>query len=83
VRETAWSEESVKTLHRLAHSLAGAGATFGFLTVTEAARDLEKPLKAVVQNAAPHPDDSVIEGLLDGLRRAAKPAEPGPQTSRP
>jgi len=81
VRETAWSEESVKTLHRLAHSLAGAGATFGFLTVTEAARELEKPLKAIVQNAAPHPDDSVVEGLLDGLRRAARPADSAPQAA--
>jgi diguanylate cyclase (GGDEF)-like protein len=78
VRETAWSEEAVKTLHRLAHSLAGAGATFGFLTVTEAARDLEKPLKAIVQSAAPRPDDSVVEGLLDGLRRAARPANAAP-----
>ncbi len=79
VRETAWSEEAVKTFHRLAHSLAGAGATFGFLTVTEAARDLEKPLKAIVQSAAPRPDDSVVEGLLDGLRRAARPAGSTPQ----
>jgi diguanylate cyclase (GGDEF)-like protein len=78
VQETAWSEEAVKTLHRLAHSLAGAGATFGFLTVTEAARELEKPLKAVVQKAAPHPDDSLVEGLLDGLRRAARPADGAP-----
>ena len=81
VQETAWSEEAVKTLHRLAHSLAGAGATFGFLGVTEAARDLEKPLKAIVQSAAPHPDDSVVEGLLDGLRRAAKPADAAPQAA--
>jgi len=79
VRETGWSEEAVKTLHRLAHSLAGAGATFGFLTVTEAARDLEKPLKAVVQNAAPHPDETVVEGLLDALHRAARPADGAPQ----
>lgn len=73
VRETAWSEEAVKTFHRLAHSLAGAGATFGFGAVTDAARALEIRLKAVVQGAAPPLDDSVVEGLLDGLRRAAGP----------
>jgi HPt (histidine-containing phosphotransfer) domain-containing protein len=74
VRETAWSEEPVKTFHRLVHSLAGAGTTFGFAAVTEAARALEIRLKAVVRGLEPHPDDATVEGLLEGLRAAARPA---------
>lgn len=69
VRETAWNEEAVKTFHRLAHSLAGAGATFGFEAVGEAARALELRLKPALQG--PPLDDKVVEDLLKELRRAA------------
>jgi chemotaxis protein histidine kinase CheA len=74
VREAAWSEEPVKTFHRLAHSLAGAGTTFGFAAVTEAARALEVRLKAVLRGVEPHPDDAAVENLLEELRSAARPA---------
>jgi chemotaxis protein histidine kinase CheA len=74
VRETAWSEEPVKTFHRLVHSLAGAGTTFGFAAVTETARALEVRLKAVLRGVEPHPDDAAVENLLEELRSAARPA---------
>jgi HPt (histidine-containing phosphotransfer) domain-containing protein len=69
-RETAWREDAVRTFHRLVHSLAGAGATFGFAAVTDAARALEQRLKAVLLGAEP-PDAAVVEELLEGIRRAA------------
>jgi HPt (histidine-containing phosphotransfer) domain-containing protein len=73
VRETAWNEEAVKTFHRLAHSLAGAGATFGFASVSEAARALELRLKPALQGLEPRPGDTEVEDLLADLRRAATP----------
>jgi HPt (histidine-containing phosphotransfer) domain-containing protein len=77
--EAAWQEarsagragEPLRTLHRLAHSLAGAGATFGFPAVTAAARQLEKALQPAAQGTAPPPAEAGVEELLSGLRRAA------------
>ena len=73
VQETAWSEDALKDFHRLAHSLAGAGATFGFDAVTEAARLLEQRLKAILHGLEPPLEGAAVEGLLEGLRRAANP----------
>ena len=78
--EAAWQEarnagrtgEPLRTLHRLAHSLVGAGATFGFPAVTAAARQLEKALQPAIQGNAPPPAEAEIEELLAGLRRAAE-----------
>ncbi len=69
-RATGWQEAEARTFHRLAHSLTGAGATFGFPEVTEAARLLEQRLKPAAQGTAPPPDDEAVAELLDGLRRA-------------
>ena len=51
--EKSWHEacegsaEGRETLHRLAHSLAGSGATFGFEDVSESARALERAVQAI------------------------------------
>jgi diguanylate cyclase (GGDEF)-like protein len=77
-RVSGWQEAEARTFHRLAHSLTGAGATFGFPAVTEAARRLEQRLKPVAQGATPPPDDATVAQLLDGLRQAGRlpaPAE--------
>ena len=79
VRETAWGEDAVKTFHRLAHSLAGAGSTFGFAAVTEAGRALEQRLKAVLHGGEPPLDAATVESLLDSLRRAATQPAAGSQ----
>jgi DNA-binding response OmpR family regulator/HPt (histidine-containing phosphotransfer) domain-containing protein len=71
-RASDWQPEEARTFHRLSHSLAGAGATFGFPAVTEAARLLEQRLKPVVQGTAAPPDDDAVAGLLAGLRRASR-----------
>lgn len=43
-----WSQESAKTLHRLCHSLAGSGATFGFPEISKAGRQLENLLDTIL-----------------------------------
>ena len=40
--------DCLEKLHRLAHTLAGEGATFGFLSVSEPAQELEAALKPLV-----------------------------------
>lgn len=84
VQGSAWSDEPLRLFHRLAHSLAGAGATFGFPAVTEASRDLEQRLKAVIQGSPP-PEGSEVELLLDRLSRSAagSPTPPGSSASAP
>ena len=72
VLASGWQPDDTRTFHRLAHSLAGAGATFGFPAVTEAARLLEQLLKPVVQGASPPPDDDTVAALLAGLHRASR-----------
>jgi chemotaxis protein histidine kinase CheA len=79
VREAAWGEDALKTFHRLAHSLAGAGATFGFAAVSETGRALEQRLKAVLHKSEPPLDPATVESLLDALRRAATQRAPGSQ----
>jgi len=68
------SPESVTALRRLAHSLAGSGATFGFRSVSEAARTLEQSLVALGDNH-PVPAGAARQQLsvhLERLSRAAK-----------
>ena len=73
VRESAWGAEELKVFHRLAHSLAGAGGTFGFAAVTDASRALERRLKAVLQGQEPPLDAAEVDALLAALRRTALP----------
>jgi chemotaxis protein histidine kinase CheA len=75
VQETAWSEDAVRTLHRLAHSLTGAGATFGFTAITDAGRALERRLRAVLHGEPPL-DPAMVESLLAALRHAASQPPP-------
>jgi diguanylate cyclase (GGDEF)-like protein len=79
-----WREEEAKTAYRLAHSLAGAGATFGFPEVTTAARLLEQRFKPVALGSGPPPDDATVTELLTGIRRAADlPAPAGDPEDAP
>lgn len=72
VRESGWSAEPVRRFHRLAHSLAGAGATFGFPEVSTTSRQLENLLLGVVEGGAPPPAAERIEEILEALRRGAR-----------
>ncbi|HYU35623.1 MAG TPA: Hpt domain-containing protein [Thermoanaerobaculia bacterium] len=70
VRATGWSAGAAHNFHRLVHSLSGAGSTFGFPAVSEAARRLERLLKPVVQGTATPPADETVGELLAGIRRS-------------
>jgi HPt (histidine-containing phosphotransfer) domain-containing protein len=73
-REAGWAAEPLRHFHRLAHSLVGAGATFGFPGVTEHARTLERLLKAHLNGGPPPSTAEVAEvaEILGRLRTAAK-----------
>jgi HPt (histidine-containing phosphotransfer) domain-containing protein len=70
-RDAGWGIEPLRTFHRLAHSLAGAGATFGFPEVSEVARRLESLLKSAL-DAGSTPEDAGVAGLLSCLRELAE-----------
>jgi diguanylate cyclase (GGDEF)-like protein len=75
-RDAGWGHEPLRTFHRLAHSLAGAGATFGFPEVGEASRRLESLLKGSLDAGSP-PEAAEISDLLTRLRDLAeRPLEP-------
>ncbi|HEX5720498.1 MAG TPA: diguanylate cyclase [Thermoanaerobaculia bacterium] len=82
VVESGWETGRVRTLHRLAHSLTGAGSTFGFPEVSRTARILERFLKAVLDGIGPSGEEAAgqLERLLEGVRRAAEapPVPPAP-----
>lgn len=70
-REAGWAAEPLRLFHRLAHSLVGAGTTFGFPAVTEHARTLERLLKAHLEGGPP-PAAAAVAEILGRLRTAAK-----------
>jgi HPt (histidine-containing phosphotransfer) domain-containing protein len=67
-RGAGWRGTPLRTFHRLAHSLAGAGAIFGFPEVSDVARRLERHLKPVLENGAPV-SESEVAALLAELRQ--------------
>lgn len=66
-------EDALAEFHRSAHSLTGAGATFGCQALSTTARALEQQL----QKADPARDLATIEGLLDEVRQAIAEAAEG------
>jgi HPt (histidine-containing phosphotransfer) domain-containing protein len=66
-RDAGWTGDPFRTFHRLVHSLAGAGATFGHPEVSELARGLERLLKASLASGAP-PGEEAVDGFLRRLR---------------
>jgi HPt (histidine-containing phosphotransfer) domain-containing protein len=74
-RGAGWTGEPLRTFHRLAHSLAGAGATFGFPEVTEVSHRLESLLESAISEETP-PLEGEVDGLLRRLRELAPPPEP-------
>jgi diguanylate cyclase (GGDEF)-like protein len=86
VRGTGWAPDALRELHRLAHSLTGAGGTFGFPEVTRTARALERYLKEH-QEPSERPEEAGeetalrVEALLEDLRTAARTPPPDPAPS--
>ncbi len=69
-RDAGFAGEPLRTFHRLVHSLAGAGGTFGFPEVSEVSRGLERLLKTSLASEAPMSESEIgeIEGFLSQLR---------------
>lgn len=66
-----WQEYALRNLHRMAHSLAGSGGTFGLPLVGDAARELEIVLLSLVKSkkkATPE-QSKEIQKFLDNLRQ--------------
>lgn len=74
-RGAGWTGEPLRTFHRLAHSLAGAGATFGFSEVSAVSSRLESLLQGAISAETP-PAEEEVDGLLRRLRELALPPEP-------
>ena len=68
----AWDENELSEFHRTAHTLTGAGATFGCDELSQVARQLEQQLLTPEQ--AKQLD--VVESLLDKVRHAIHDAKP-------
>lgn len=69
-RNAGFTGEPLRTFHRLVHSLAGAGGTFGFPEVSDLARELERLLKTFLGSVAPLGEAEAleIEACLERLR---------------
>lgn len=72
VTNTHWEMESVFTLHRLTHNLAGSSATFGLMNVAETARDLDEELMVLLdtKQAPEQADIETIKQKLEALKQA-------------
>ena len=69
-----WDEAGLQTLHRMVHSLTGAGKTFGFAVLSDVARSLEDCLQQLVQaKTVPGEEQRErIQILLRELHQAAQ-----------
>lgn len=76
--QKCWDTETLRTLHRQAHSLTGSGATFGYAAVSQAARKLEQSLKLRIESDNPPgvEDWSAWERHLVDLEGASRTAAP-------
>ncbi len=73
VRKTGWAADPLRELHRLTHSLTGAGSTFGYPEVTRTARCLERylqELQATPAGAEKAPGDAAEKALGDSAEKA-------------
>lgn len=66
-----WNADTFKTMVRNAHSLAGSGATYGFVHVSTASRAFEQFAKRLNAEQLPDPTEhETIELLLEQLRNS-------------
>ncbi|MEB3337619.1 MAG: diguanylate cyclase [Leptolyngbyaceae bacterium] len=74
----SWDQENLDTLHRMTHTLAGSGATFGFEVLSDTANTLELFLRAIISNGYPPTveQQTQINALLDSLQEASGDLHP-------
>jgi diguanylate cyclase (GGDEF)-like protein len=82
-RDAGWTGEPFQTFHRLAHSLAGVGSTFGFPEVTAVSSRLESLLKAALAEGGSPGDDEVDDLLCRLWEIAGQPLEPVAAAAEP
>ena len=76
--------EALKNQHRITHSLAGSGATFGFPLVSQFARRAEIALKKSLDGSDLDDEDRIeIEAAHAGMRAAAAEALASPEPLAP
>lgn len=63
----AWCPTEANELRRLAHNLAGSGASYGFPAVSVGARRVERTLDAALAEPSP-PSSATLEVAADALR---------------
>lgn len=73
-----WEPETAETLHRLVHSLAGSGGSFGFDQLGILAREIEIELKGLLKGQQA-PDQLQQQGLTKKLTDLPKTTTPSPQ----
>jgi diguanylate cyclase (GGDEF)-like protein len=83
-----WGADRMQELHRLAHSLAGSGATFGFQNLSTRARALEIELKALLHDEANDVTETrnrlpALCELLIGAMQAASVERTKPKVALP
>lgn len=84
-QDTPGDVENLATMHRMAHSLTGSGATFGFDEVSTTARILEKQLKALLgtQPIAVSRVRDQVDNALQALQLAIQAANSSAPTKAP
>ena len=81
VRHSRRDAEALDTLYRLAHDLAGSGATFGFPQISQAAQCVERFLHPGLYNGALEPNVSetrmvnLVLALESASTKSAAPSE--------
>jgi PAS domain S-box-containing protein len=65
---SAWQPAEAETLHRLLHGLTGSAGTFGLQSLSDAARQLEIRLAALIQDGTA-PDEATWQAMASGLER--------------
>ena len=75
LQESGWNDDDAETFERLAHSLAGAGATFGLAAISETAKSLERAVEALRAGETPSDDElAPVADLLAVLSFAVQQA---------
>ena len=83
--QAEWDDEAFEIMHRMTHGLAGSGASFGFLTLSDAARTLERLATTIIEDGVPPTAEQrkQIRALLDALKPASlRPDESVPKVTR-
>lgn len=75
VQASGWQDAPLRDLHRLVHSLSGAGATFGCAALSERARALEEHIQRLQGAVASGDRERVTTLLVDLLATIAAAAD--------